>query len=163
MTVDTVETGRVSVGTRRFGYAVAVGVNVLLVVIVNNILDWGWLPWLTSDFERLLPIINFSLGVNIVLNLIYMAYDERPFKAATQIVVNLIAIAVLVRTFQIYPFDFSAYEFPVDIEVFDLSWDWVARFILGLALIGTAIAVVSETVKLSRSLSGGEQSRSESV
>ena len=152
MTVDTVDASRVSIGARRFGYAVAVGVNVLLVVVVNNILSWGWLPWLTSEFEELLPIINLSLGVNIVLNLLYMAYDESPFKAATQIIVNLVAIVVLVRTFQIYPFDFSAYEFPIEISAFDLSWDLLARFVLGLAIFGTAIAVVTETVKLSRAL-----------
>ena len=106
MTVDNEETTRASIGTRRFGYAVAVGINVLLVVVVNNLLGWGWLPWLTPEFEKLLPVINLALVVNIVLNLLYMAYDEPPLKAATQIIVNLIAIGVLVRTLQVYPFDF---------------------------------------------------------
>lgn len=152
MTVETTEASKVSVATRRFGYAVAVGVNVLLLVIVNNILDWGWLPWLTSEFGNLLPLINFSLVFNIVVNLIYMAYDAAPFKAATQIIVNLIAILILVRTFQVYPFDFSAYDFPVDISAIDLSWDLLTRFLLVLAILGTAIAVVTETVKLSRAL-----------
>ena len=115
MTVDTIEAGGTSIGARRFGYAVAVGVNVLLLVVVNNILDWGWVPWLTPEFGTVLPIINLSLGVNIVVNLFYMAYDEPPFKAVTQIIVNLFAIAVLVRTLQVYPFDFSAYDFPITI------------------------------------------------
>lgn len=48
MTVDTIEADRASIGARRFGYAVAVGVNVLLLVVVNNILDWGWVPWLSG-------------------------------------------------------------------------------------------------------------------
>ena len=150
MTVDNAEASRVSIGARRFGYAVAVGINVLLVVVVNNILSWGWLPWLTPEFEKLLPVINVALVVNIVLNLLYMAYDEPPVKAATQIMVNLIAIAVLVWTLQVYPFDFSAYDFPIVISAFDLTWDLVARLVIGLAILGTAIAVVTETVKLSR-------------
>jgi hypothetical protein len=152
MTVDNAEASRASIGTRRFGYAIAVGINVLLVVVVNNLLDWGWLKWLTPEFEKLLPVINLALGVNIVLNFLYMAYDEPPLKAATQIIVNLIAIAVLVRTLQVYPFDFSAYDFPIDISAFDLTWDLVARLLIGLAILGTAIAVVTETVKLSRAL-----------
>jgi len=120
------EASRVSIGARRFGYAVAVGINVLVFVVVNNILSWGWLPWLTPEFEKLLPVINLALVVNIVLNLLYMAYDEPPVKAATQIVVNLLAIAVLVWTLQVYPFDFSAYDFPIVISDFDLTWDLVA-------------------------------------
>jgi len=152
MTVDNEEVSRASIGARRFGYAVAVGINVLLVVVVNNILSWGWLPWLTPEFEKLLPVINLALVVNIVLSLIYMAHDGPPFKAATQIIVNLIAIAILVRTLQVYPFDFSAYDFPIDISAFDLTWDLVARLLIGLAILGTAIAVVTETTKLSRAL-----------
>ena len=150
MTVDNTEASRVSIGARRFGYAVAVGINVLVFVVVNNILSWGWLPWLTPEFERLSPVINLALVVNIVLNLLYMAYDEPPVKAASQIVVNLIAIAVLVWTLLVYPFDFSAYDFPIVISDFDLTWDLVARLVIGLGIVGTAIAVVTETVKLSR-------------
>ena len=81
MTVDNTEASRASIGTRRFGYAIVVGINVLLVVVVNNILSWGWLPWLTPGFEKLLPVINLALGVNIVLNLLYMARDGPPFKS----------------------------------------------------------------------------------
>lgn len=128
----------------------AVGVNVLLVVVANNLLALGWLPWLTPEFENVLPVINLALAVNIVLNLLYLAYDEPPFKAATQIIVNLIAIGVLVRTLQVYPFNFSAYDFPIDISALDLTWDLLARLVIGLAILGTAIAVITDTVKLSR-------------
>ena len=76
-----------------------------------------------------------------------MAYDKPWFKAITQVVVNVIAIAVLVRTLQVYPFDFSAHDFPVDVSAFDLSWDWLTRFVLGVAIFGTVIAVVTETVR----------------
>ena len=117
-------------------------------VVANNILSWGLFPWLTSEFEDLLPVVNIVLGFNIVLNLVYMAYDERKFKAVTQIVVNVMAIGVVVLTWQIYPFDFSAYDFPVDISAFDLSWDLLARFVLGVAILGTAIAVRLSSLRL---------------
>jgi len=133
---------RVSVNTRRFGYAVAIGIQILLLVVVNNILGWGWLDWLTPEFEELLPIFNFSLVVNIVINIVYMFHDPPRFKSAMQILVNLIAIAVIARMLQIFPFDFSAFSF---------NWDLMVRAALGLAIFGTAIAVATDVVKLFKS------------
>lgn len=142
------DASRFSADARRLGHAVSIGVNVLLLVVVNNLLAWSWFPWLTPAFEDLLPFINLAVGVNIALALVYMFYDEARFKAVTQIVVNLIAIVVLVRTWQIYPFDFSGHDFPIDISVIDLTWDLLVRFLIGVAIFGVAIAIVTETVKL---------------
>lgn len=139
-----------SAEVKRVGYAVAIGVNVLLLVVVNSILGWGWFPWLTPEFGDVLPVLNLALAFNIVMNLVFMAYDEPWLKAITQIVTNVLAIVVLARIWQVYPFDFSGYDFPVDISAFELDWDLVAHFILGLAIFGTTIAVVMEIVKLLR-------------
>lgn len=135
---------------KRVGYAVAIGVNVLLLVVVNSVLGWGWFPWLTPEFGDVLPILNLALVFNIAVNVLFMFYDEPWLKSITQIVANVLAIVVLARTWQVYPFDFSAYDFPVDISAFDLDWDLVTHFILGLAIFGTTIAVVLEIVKLVR-------------
>ena len=59
---------------------------------------------------------------------------------------------VLLRTLQVYPFDFSAYDFPIVVSAIDLTWNLVTRLVIGLAILGTAIAVLTETVKLSRAL-----------
>ena len=141
MTVDTIKTPRFSTEARRFGYAVAVGVNVVLVLIVNNIQEWGWAPWLTSEFGELLWLINLSLGATIAANLAYMAYDEVWFKATTQIILNGIGVVLGVAAFRIYPFDFSSYGF---------SWDLLVRFVIGVAIFGSVIGVITETMKLFR-------------
>jgi hypothetical protein len=141
MTVDTVKTTRFSTENRRFGYAVAVGVNVVLVLVINNIQEWGVAPLLTAEFGELLWLINLSLGVSIAVNLVYMAYDDVWFKAATQIIVNGIWVVVAVVAFQIYPFDFSVYAF---------NWDLLASFMIGVAIIGSVNGVITETVKLLR-------------
>ena len=135
---------------RRGGYAVAIAVNVVLLVVINNLLSWGWFPWLTSEFEDLLPIINVALVANIAVYVLYMFYDDEPLKTVAQIVLNVLAMAVLVRALQIYPFDFSDYEFPAEISAFELSWDLLVRFVIGLAVFGTAIAIVTQIVKLIR-------------
>jgi hypothetical protein len=49
---------------------------------------------------------------------------------------------VAIRMFQVFPFDFSAYEF---------DWERVARFVMVLGMIGIGIGIVVETVKLARS------------
>lgn len=139
-----------SAEAKRVGYAVAIGVNVLLLVVVNSILGWGWFPWLTPEFGEVLPVLNVALVFNIVMSLVFMAYDEPWLKAITRIVANLLAIGVLARTWQVYPFDFSGYDFPVDIAAFELDWDLVTHLILGLAIFGTTVAVVMEIVKLLR-------------
>jgi hypothetical protein len=128
-----------SPGTKRFGYLVAVAVNIVMIVVANNILEWGWLPFLTEDFASLLWLINISLGATILANIVYMSFDPPWFKSLTRIGLNLISLIVTIRMLQVFPFDFSGYQF---------DWEIVTRVVLILAIIGTAIAVVVETVKL---------------
>lgn len=117
------------------GYIVAVGVNVAILVVVNNLLDWGWLPFLTKDFADLLWLIDLSLLATIGVNLIYIWYDPRWFKSFGQIVTSAISIVVLARMLQVFPFDFSGTPF---------DWSMVTRAVLILALVGTAIGVLVE-------------------
>jgi hypothetical protein len=138
---------RASVGARRFGYTVAVAINLVMLVVVNNILDWGWLPFLTEEFASLIWLFNVSLTATILANLVYMVYDPVWFKSFTQIGLNLISMIVLLRMLQVFPFDFSAYEF---------DWEPVARFVLILGLIGTGIGIIVEVVNLVRRVSGGQ-------
>ena len=40
---------------RRFGYAVAIAVNVTMLIAVQYILDWGRLAFLTPEFNDVIP------------------------------------------------------------------------------------------------------------
>jgi hypothetical protein len=124
---------------RRIGYGVAAVLNLIFLLIVNNLLDWGWLPWLTEDFETLLPIINFSLVASIVVNLAYILYDSKWFKALCEAGLVTISLVVAVRTWRVFPFDFSAYSF---------NWEAVTRAILVVAIIGMSISLIVNVVKL---------------
>ncbi len=128
---------------RRSGYAVAAGVNIALLMIVNNLLEWGWPRFLTNDFERVLPWVNFSLGATIVVNLLYMVYDADWFKSGWQVVLSLISLAVLVRTYRVFPFDFSDFTWPAETLTRIVMW------VVGGALV---IAIVAEGVKSITSL-----------
>ena len=124
---------------RRFGYGVAAFANAIFLLIVNNLLEWGWFSWLTEDFETLLPIINLSLVASIVVNLAYIAYDAKWFKALCEAGLVTISLWVAIRTWQVFPFDFSAYSF---------DWERVTRTILVFAIIGMSIALIVNVVRL---------------
>jgi hypothetical protein len=128
--------------TRRMGYVAAIAVNLVMLYIVNNLLEWGWVPFLTAEFERLVGFINFSLAATIVTNLAWFGYDAEWFRSLAQICLNLITGVVAVRTYQVFPFDFSNYEF---------AWGPIARFVIIIGLVGIAIGTVVELVKLVRS------------
>jgi len=124
---------------RRAGYAIAVMVNLVLLIIVQNILEWGWLPFLTEEFSDVVPWISFSLVTSIVVNLVYQANDTPGVKSIGQIVTNLISIFVTYQFLRVFPFDFSNYDF---------NWGIVARIVLILTIVGAGIGVLTEAVKL---------------
>jgi hypothetical protein len=124
---------------RRFGYGVAVVVNLVMLVAVQFILDWGWLPFLTSEFSSLVPWISLSLLASIVTNLVYQFNDTSFVKSTGQILANLISLFVSYQIYLVFPFDFSAYGF---------DWEVIARIVLILAMVGSGIAVLTEAMKL---------------
>ncbi len=130
-----------SPATRRFGYMVAILVNVALLIAANNLLAWDIFPFLTNGFERVLPILNVSLGAAIAVNLVYLGFDTPWFKSLTQIGLLAISLVVTIRFYQVFPFDFYAYEF---------DWDLLAEWALILAMVGVGIGVVGEVVRLAK-------------
>ncbi len=126
---------------RRVGYAIAVGVNLVLLFVVNNLLAWGWIPFLTDDFERLLPIVSFSLVVGAGVNFAFIFYNAPWFRSVGEIVQNAVSLLVIIATLRVFPFDFSPY-----------SIDWATFARTGLILVGVAIGIgtIVEVVKLIR-------------
>ena len=125
--------------TRRIGYGVAIAVNAAMLVVVNNILDWGWLGWLTEDFNDVIPLISFSLAASIVANVAYIANDRPFFKGILELVVNTISLIATIRLLQVFPFDFSTYS---------SVWETATRSILIVAIVGISVALLVELVKL---------------
>lgn len=132
---------RISRQARQFGYLVAVAINAVMLYVANRLLEWEWPSFLTQDFDQVLPIVQASLIAGVVINLAYVGFDAPWFKSVGQIVISAIGLAVAVRMFTVFPFDFSRYDF---------AWDTVARAVIVVALIGSALAIVVETLKLFR-------------
>lgn len=132
-----------STAGRRAGYLVAAIVNLVVLWVVGHLLEWGWPPFLTPDFDELLPYITVSLVATAVVNLLWIVRDPEWFTHVGQIGLNGISLVVAVETWQIFPFDLSEYA-PV--------WETVARAVIALAIFGLVIATMVELVGLIRSV-----------
>jgi hypothetical protein len=146
---EAVIVARVERGARRFGYLLAGAVNAVLLWITHQLLDWGWPGFLTREFEDLLPWITVSFVVSIVVNAVYAWRDAHPVKPIGEMITAAVGFAVAVRTYQVFPFDFSGY---------DTDWSWLARLVLVLAMIGMVIGFVTHTGKLARGPAGERSS-----
>jgi hypothetical protein len=137
--------------TRRIGYGVAIAVNAAMLVVANNVLDWGWFGWLTEDLNDVLPLINLSLAASILANVAYIADDRPAFKGVLELVVNTISLIVTIRLLQVFPFDFSAYG---------SGWDTLTRWILIVAIVGISLALLVQLVRLAQTaVRAAEESR----
>ncbi len=132
-------TARRSRSARRVGYALTAGVNLIAWWITLNLLDWGWPSFLTGAFEDLSALIGFSLAATAVMNLTWMAHDPPRFKHTAQIALNVVSMAVTIRTWQVFPFDFSTFSY---------DWTVVVRLAIGASMLGLIVASVSELVKV---------------
>lgn len=133
----------------RIGYGIAMAVNAILMVFVNNVLVWGWFEWLTDDFELVVPYINFSLTAAIGMNVLYMVYDAKWFRALGESLLLVTSMVVTVRLFQVFPFDFSMY---------DVNMDSIVRMALIAAMVGIAIGLLANMIKLVGLAASGQRS-----
>jgi hypothetical protein len=128
---------RPSRAARRFGYFVAILCNVGGIYVANHLLAWGWPRFLTPDFQELLPIVNLSFIASILANGLFIIGDAKWFRSMCDAVTASVSFVVALRTWQVFPFDFSDYA---------RDWSPLFRVVLVLAMVGTAIAVVVNAV-----------------
>jgi hypothetical protein len=153
MTVNA-PTRRPPVAARRVGYTIAAALTAAFWFLVNVGPGWRALPFLTEDAAQVVTLVNVSLAVGIVANLIYLAYDSPWLKAFGDVVTTGVGVAVLMRIWQVFPFNFTG------------SFDWAlpVRVVLVVAIAGSIVGIVINLVALFRGIAhptgtgtGGEQ------
>lgn len=132
---------RPSVAVRRVGYAVAVAINAALLYVVNVWPGWQALPFLTEDTGQVLALVDLSLVVGVVANVVYLTYDAPWWKSLGDVVTTGVGMAVLVWVWQVFPFDFDGASF---------NWALLVRVVLVVALVGATIGIVAQVVSLLR-------------
>jgi hypothetical protein len=137
---------RPSRASRRAGYVVAALVNLAILYAVNVWPGWDAVPFLTLDTERVLGLLNASLVVAVVVNLAFVAFDPRWFKALGDALTSAFGFVVTWAVLAVFPFDFTAYSF---------NWTAVTRVLLVVGLVGSLVAVVANLVTFVRAVARG--------
>lgn len=137
---------RPSPASHRSGNIVPVVINAVMLWGAHRVLGWAWFGWLTPAWNQVLPTLTASLIVAIVVNVLYLGNDGVWLKAPGNILMAAFSIAVGAVTWRVFPFDFSAYAFP---------WTTVARVLIVLTIVGSAIGIVYEVSRLFRAALGG--------
>ncbi|WP_043499802.1 hypothetical protein [Georgenia sp. SUBG003] len=134
---------RPAVGARRAGYTIAVLVNAAMLYAVNAWPGWQAVPFLTADTATVIPAVNASILVSLVVNAVYVVHDPAWLRALGDLMTSAVGVVALVRLWQVFPFDYGDATF---------DWELVTRWVVGVGIAGSAIAIVVALVSLVRAL-----------
>jgi hypothetical protein len=81
-------------------------------------------------------LVNLSLGVSIVANLVYLVYDPPWWRSLGEVLTTAVGLAVLVRLWQVFPFTFTG----------SIDWSLVARVTLIVAIASSIVGIVVNLV-----------------
>ena len=133
---------RGSAGARRAGYCDAIGVSAALLFVLNGSPGWQAIPFLASDTDQVLWLVNLSLAAGIAANAVYLAYDPPWVRSLGDLVTTGIGLATAIRIWQVFPFAMSS------------GWSTAVRVLLAIAIAGSCIALVVQVVSLARWFTG---------
>jgi len=114
-------------------------VNLVLLWVANNLLDWN-IPFLTASFEAVLAVLNISILANIIGSLLLIVHDGHWFRGFIKLIENSIGFVFILTAYIIFPFDFSIYS-GFDFEI-------LAKILLILGMVGNGIAVIVEFFRM---------------
>ncbi|MDV3220421.1 hypothetical protein [Intrasporangium sp.] len=144
MTTHVSHTGP-SVLARRGGYAVAMAVNITLLVMVNEAPGWEAAPFLTERTTEVLWLVNASLVAGVVANGVYLAVDRPWVRALGDALTTAVGLASLVLIWQVFPFAFDTTTVP---------WDLIARWVIGIGIVGSVVGIIAALVRFVRAVVG---------
>ena len=121
----------------------AVLVNAAILYAVNVWPGWQAVPFLTEDVSLVLRLVNASIMVNLLANVVYVVADPRPLKALGDLLTTSVGLAALLQIWRVFPFDFSGSSF---------DWALVVRIAVGVAIGGSAIAIVAALVSFVKAI-----------
>jgi hypothetical protein len=134
---------------RRLGYTVAIIVNAALLGAVNGWPGWQSVPFLGGETAEVIPLVNVSLAVGIIVNVLNLVFDQSLVRVIGDLVTSTIGTAVIIRLWEVFPFEF---------HVSSVDWDLVTRVVLGFALAGCVISIIVQLVLLGRYAAGKKPS-----
>jgi hypothetical protein len=127
--------------TSRIGHGFGVVLALFGLWVVNNLLRWDLLPFLTDDFDRVVPLVNLSLVVNLAVSALRFVHPRVWLVAATELVTIAAGLPALVRTWRVFPFDVRGHRVP---------WELGLRVLLVVAIVGSVLGFLAALARLVR-------------
>jgi hypothetical protein len=129
----------------RFGYTAAATVNLVLLYLVYVWPDWDVVPFLTERTPQVLGPVALSLIIGVAVNLAFSIGAVAWVTAFGRLSGAAVAWWSLVRIWAVFPFTFAD----------DAVW-WVpVRLLLAVAVVGTAVDVIVQVIRLVQKPPGG--------
>lgn len=129
-------TARAARPASRSGPLIGALVNAVLLWMVNARPGWDAVPFLTDETPRVLPLVNLSLAVGLVTNLVYLLSGGPRMQAFGGLITASVGLVAAVRILRVFPFDLNQ------------PYSTVVRIVLVVAVVGSAIAIVANLVSL---------------
>ena len=124
---------------RKAGYAGSIVWNAVFIFVLNNLTNWN-LPFIAPGWVAVLLAVNLSLGVTILFNIVFLAFDPPWFRYFERIVSGLLALLSTYVIYTIFPFDI-----PDPLATTVLQWCLIIAMVA--SVIGVIVALVKLVVK----------------
>ena len=123
--------------SRRFGYVVGAAVNALLLYLINRNPGWEAVPFLTGDTIQVLDLVNASIAVGLVANLVYVVWDPTWLRSLGELATTSIGVLAMVRFWRVWPVDLPDPS----------AWAVSARIAVAAGIVGGLIGILAATVR----------------
>lgn len=123
-------------GGRRAGYVGSIVVNLIMLWLINGWPGWDAVPFLTASTVLVIGAVNASIIARIVADAVNVVLDLPRVRALGDIVSIGFGLAALIRIWQVFPLDVTS------------GWEIVARVLLVLGFIGSAVGIVEALSRL---------------
>ena len=116
-----------SAHTGRSGYVGSAVVQGIMLWLVNGWPGWDAVPFLTRDTELVIGLVNATLVVTLVANLVYAVADPPRLKAFGDLVIAVVGLVALARIRAVFPFDLTS------------GWETTVRVLLAISFVVNVI------------------------
>lgn len=118
--------------SKKSEYIGAIVVNIILLYIFNNLLNWQ-VYFITNALNEVLWIINIAITATIIGNIIFLFFNPEWFRHILKIILNIFAFTAVYSIYSVFPFNFSSFLI-----------DWSATIALIFIMLGITVATIIE-------------------
>ncbi|MCX6808834.1 MAG: hypothetical protein NTW50_04180 [Candidatus Berkelbacteria bacterium] len=124
---------------RHFRYVVAVIINAVLFWFFNNLANFH-IPFLAASYTNVLFVLNLSIGLTILANLLLIIHDGHWFRGFLRLIQHSLSLVFVATLYVVFPFDFSVYQ--------GANFDSIVHILLLIGIVGTAISIIVEFFRM---------------